>query len=181
MCVNTRYIPCIYLIFTEDVPLAEFMYLVFTHMPSESYCRWLRSLLLYLLHILKANLTPLCVDSSVKMRLLTVKLHGQNEIAHCQTAWWLLLLNPTTYFCWALPIDISSDKRALPIDISSDKHSPFHSSMGLSNKSNFLGKFCVDSDLVRMQQVRARSCASCKGDNRGISEHGRIQLFLGVI
>ena len=23
----------------EDVPLVEFMYLVFTHMPGESYCR----------------------------------------------------------------------------------------------------------------------------------------------
>ena len=33
----------------EDVPLVEFMYLVFTHMPgeTESYHRWLRSLLLY--------------------------------------------------------------------------------------------------------------------------------------
>ena len=28
----------------EDVPLVEFMYLVFTHMPGESYCRRLRSL-----------------------------------------------------------------------------------------------------------------------------------------
>ena len=29
----------------EDVPLVEFMYLVFTRMPGESYRRWLRSLL----------------------------------------------------------------------------------------------------------------------------------------
>ena len=29
----------------EDVPLVEFMYLVFSHMPGESYNRWLRSLL----------------------------------------------------------------------------------------------------------------------------------------
>ena len=35
----------------EDVPLVEFMYLVFTHKPGESYCRWLRSLLLYLCYI----------------------------------------------------------------------------------------------------------------------------------
>ena len=34
---------------SEDVPLVEFMYLVFTHMPGESYCRQLlRSLLLCL-------------------------------------------------------------------------------------------------------------------------------------
>ena len=32
----------------EDVPLVEVMYLVFTRMPGESYCRRLRSLLLYL-------------------------------------------------------------------------------------------------------------------------------------
>jgi len=29
----------------EDVSLVELMYFVFTHMPGESYCRWLRSLL----------------------------------------------------------------------------------------------------------------------------------------
>ena len=33
---------------SEDVPLVEFMYLVFTRMPDESYHRQLRSLLLYL-------------------------------------------------------------------------------------------------------------------------------------
>ena len=34
--------------FSEDGPLVEFMYLVFTRMPSESYHRQLRSLLLYM-------------------------------------------------------------------------------------------------------------------------------------
>ena len=33
---------------SEDAPLVEFMYLVFTRMPGESYHRQLRSLLLYL-------------------------------------------------------------------------------------------------------------------------------------
>ena len=37
--------------FHEDVPLAEFMYLVFTRMPGESYRRWLRFLLLCLCDI----------------------------------------------------------------------------------------------------------------------------------
>ena len=32
----------------KDVPLVEFMYIVFTCMPSESYCRQLRSLLFVL-------------------------------------------------------------------------------------------------------------------------------------
>ena len=31
----------------EDVPLAEFMYLVFTRLPGESYCRWLWFLCLH--------------------------------------------------------------------------------------------------------------------------------------
>ena len=35
----------------EDVPPVEFMYLVFTHMPGESYHRQLRSFLLYLCYI----------------------------------------------------------------------------------------------------------------------------------
>ena len=53
--------PCIYIItFTyifEDVPLVEFMYLVFTSMPGESYLRrlsYLRSLLLYLHYVFQA-------------------------------------------------------------------------------------------------------------------------------
>ena len=42
MRVNTRY---------KDVPLVEFMYLVFTRMPGESYRRLLRSVLLYSCYI----------------------------------------------------------------------------------------------------------------------------------
>ena len=38
---------------TEDIPLAEFMYLVFTRMPDESYRRRLRSLL-YLCYVFRA-------------------------------------------------------------------------------------------------------------------------------
>ena len=37
--------------FTSDVPMVEFMYLVFTCMPSESYHRWFRYLLLCLCDI----------------------------------------------------------------------------------------------------------------------------------
>ena len=47
----------------EDVPLVEFMYLVFIHVPSESYRRWLRSLLLCVKKI-ECWLTPLCADSA---------------------------------------------------------------------------------------------------------------------
>ena len=42
----------------EDVPLVEFMYLVFTRMPSESYRRRLRSLL-YLCDIFRALINSL--------------------------------------------------------------------------------------------------------------------------
>ena len=38
----------------EDVPLVEFMYLVFTRMPGESYRRRLSSLLLYLCYVFRA-------------------------------------------------------------------------------------------------------------------------------
>ena len=43
----------------EDVPLVEFMYLVFRCMPSESYCRQLRSLLLYLSYVFWALINSL--------------------------------------------------------------------------------------------------------------------------
>ena len=42
-----------------DVPLVEFMYLVFTRMPGDSYHRWLRSLLLCLCDIFQALINSL--------------------------------------------------------------------------------------------------------------------------
>ena len=48
----------------EDVPLVEFVYLVFTRMPCESYRRQLRSLLLCLCDIFRTLITSLvcCLD-----------------------------------------------------------------------------------------------------------------------
>ena len=46
---HQRYILCTDTKVFEDKPLVEFMYLVFTRMPGESYCWQLRSLLLRLL------------------------------------------------------------------------------------------------------------------------------------
>ena len=43
----------------EDAPLVEFMYLVFTRMPGESYCRQLRSLLLYLRYVFQVLINSL--------------------------------------------------------------------------------------------------------------------------
>ena len=44
---------------SEDVPLVEFMYLVFTRMPGESYRRRLSSLLLYLCDVFQALINSL--------------------------------------------------------------------------------------------------------------------------
>ena len=44
---------------TGDVTLVEFMYLVFTRVPGESYRKWLRSLLLYLCHVFRALIISL--------------------------------------------------------------------------------------------------------------------------
>ena len=43
----------------KDVPLVEFMYLVFTRMPGKSYRRRLRSLLLYLCYVFGALINSL--------------------------------------------------------------------------------------------------------------------------
>ena len=43
----------------EDVPLVEFMYLVFTRMPGESYLRRLRSLLSCLCDVFRALINSL--------------------------------------------------------------------------------------------------------------------------
>ena len=55
---NTRYINST----RGCVPLVEFMDLLFTCMPGQSYRRQLRSLLLYLCYVFQLN--PLCVDSA---------------------------------------------------------------------------------------------------------------------
>ena len=47
------------LLFLEDILLAEFMYLLFTHMPGNSYRRRLRSLLLYLCYAFRALINSL--------------------------------------------------------------------------------------------------------------------------
>ena len=57
------YVPCI--IAHMDVPLVEFMYLVFTHVPGESYSRRLRSLLLYSCDVIRALINPLCVVATL--------------------------------------------------------------------------------------------------------------------
>ena len=49
----------------EDVPLVEFMYLVYTRIPGESYRRRLRSLLLYLCWVYRA-LFSLSLSPSLK-------------------------------------------------------------------------------------------------------------------
>ena len=43
----------------EDVPLVEFMYLVFTRMPGKSYCRRLRFLLSCLCDVFRALINSL--------------------------------------------------------------------------------------------------------------------------
>ena len=43
----------------DDVPLVEFMYLVFTRMPGENYRRRLRPLLLYLSDVIRALINSL--------------------------------------------------------------------------------------------------------------------------
>ena len=48
-----------FLCISKDVPLVEFMYLVLTCMSSESYCRWLRSLLLCWCDIFRALINSL--------------------------------------------------------------------------------------------------------------------------
>ena len=57
------YVPCIYAHARWQSLQVEFMYLVFTRMPGDSHCRWLRSLLLCLCDIFRAlRELSMCVD-----------------------------------------------------------------------------------------------------------------------
>ena len=57
-----------------ELPLVEFMYLVFTRMPGESYRRRLRSLLLCLCDVFRALINSPCV-------LILCKKHQLKETA----------------------------------------------------------------------------------------------------
>ena len=60
VCLKWRvYMPLGGILFFEDVPLVEFMYFIFTRMPGDSYCRRLRSLLLYLRYVFRPLINSL--------------------------------------------------------------------------------------------------------------------------
>ena len=63
LCVNTKisvlFNPCVFEIRYKYVPLVEIMYLVFTRMPYECYCRRRGSLLLYLSVVFRALINSL--------------------------------------------------------------------------------------------------------------------------
>ena len=67
---------------SSNVPLVEFMYLVFIHMPGESYRRWLGSLLLYLCYGFWALINScamgsvLCSDRNMKRKVSDSKPGG---------------------------------------------------------------------------------------------------------
>ena len=71
---------------TENVLLVEFMYLVFTCMPGESYCRQLRSLLLYLCYVFQS-----LINSLVRW--------------FCTSAVGLVLFPIYTYIVWKIRIN----------------------------------------------------------------------------
>ena len=75
---------CLWKAEVEEVPLVEFMYLVFTRMPGESYHRWLGSLLLYLRYVFQVLInSPVCWFWKAKK-----KKWAHDVIMHlCHTCW----------------------------------------------------------------------------------------------
>ena len=64
----------------EDVPLVEFMYLVCTHMPGKSYRRRLRSLLLYLCYVFRAENAYRRSVSRVQLQNLLRPYRSENRL-----------------------------------------------------------------------------------------------------
>ena len=62
------------------VPLVEFMYLVFTRMPGESYLRRLRSLLLYLCYVFRALINSLVCWFSLTHSLTHTDTRRQTHV-----------------------------------------------------------------------------------------------------
>ena len=89
MHVNTRY-----QWFIGLCTLVEFMYLVFTRMPGESYRRLLRSLLLYLCYVFRV-LTPLLIKHththSLSLSLTHTYTYTHTYIyTHTHSMYWLV-------------------------------------------------------------------------------------------
>ena len=98
-----------------DVPPVEFMYLVFTYMPSESYRRWLGSLLLYLHYVFRVLINSLvhcipwwvwCGAHCSQRGVVSMRLHGrccsakeQSDNIQYITVYMLLSTHPW-HRCW---------------------------------------------------------------------------------
>ena len=52
--------------------MVEVVYFVFTRMPSESYCRSIRSLLSYLCYVFRALINSLVVDSEASVKQVSM-------------------------------------------------------------------------------------------------------------
>ena len=85
---NGGYIRHLGAFFFEDVPPVEFIYLVFTHMPGESYCRRLRSLFLCLNDVFRALIDLLVcwfnvgtVSKATPRKLLRDGVEGKCELS----------------------------------------------------------------------------------------------------
>ena len=115
MSVNTRYVnsctSC-----AEDVLLVEFMYLVFTHMPGESYRRQLRSLLLYLCDnfwtLINSLVCWFCVSASglILFQIRCDMLFVQDtpcplscHLAHAYANCWIFLF---LFCCWGVTLQL---------------------------------------------------------------------------
>ena len=88
MWVNTRFINSTRGTSSEDLPLVEFMYLVFTCMPGESYHRWLSSLLLCLCDVFWVLINSLvCWFCMSALGLILFQICVQAELLFHETAW----------------------------------------------------------------------------------------------
>jgi len=80
----------------EDVPLVEFMYLVFTRLSGESYSRRLRSLLLYLWYVFRALInSPVCCFLSATKSRQTKTMCLNTSVSCVQRLCFLFLFHTT--------------------------------------------------------------------------------------
>ena len=91
------------------VPLVEFLYLVFTHMPGESYRRRLRSSLLYLCYVFQAKFNSLVSSfctSALGLVLFQIRVHSI-KLMRCLLDTWCVSLGPLSIIVAVCLFDIT--------------------------------------------------------------------------
>ena len=166
---------------TWEYPLMEFMYFAFTRMPGESYCRILRSLLLCLCDVFRAQINShVCWLYTTRVSYLAVYPEGSpfwaiDYITYTESSWYGFsfdceITTEQSVLKGSSPTRIQCNHRLIyvyvcGVFIDTDKQETTYSSNSdyrTCRRKNFRSWVCVTADRRREAQQHFQ-CSSFKG------------------